>query len=335
MRRGDPQAERLRTAAFGKWHNTPDYEISAAGPVRSLADRTRASTTGTASTAARRTSGTRRCYENTTPDRAAARRSEVALLAKPWPTRRSRGSASRRPPRRTSPFFVYFAPGAAHAPHHVPKEWADKYKGKFDHGWDKQREITFEKQKKLGVIPKDTKLTPRPEHPVLGFLPGGREDGSTRACRRSSPASSNTPTPRSAGWSMRSSAMGMRDNTLIIYIVGDNGPSAEGSLTGTLNNMKTQQGFPDDVPHDARAHRRDRRAQASRTTTRCGGLGRIIAVPVDEAGRVALRRHAQRPGHVLAEAASRTRAGCARSSTTSSTSPRRSSKLPASPSRAW
>ena len=59
------------------------------------------------------------------------------------------------------PFFIYFAPGATHAPHHVPKEWADKYKGKFDHGWDKLREETFARQKKLGVIPKDCQLTPR------------------------------------------------------------------------------------------------------------------------------------------------------------------------------
>ena len=59
------------------------------------------------------------------------------------------------------PFFVYFAPGATHAPHHVPKEWVDKYKGKFDKGWDKLREETFARQKKLGVIPQDCQLTPR------------------------------------------------------------------------------------------------------------------------------------------------------------------------------
>src|SRR5437899_10694782 len=61
------------------------------------------------------------------------------------------------------PFFVYFAPGAAHAPHHVPKEWADKYKGKFDHGWDKLRKETFARQKKLRVIPSDAQLTKRHE----------------------------------------------------------------------------------------------------------------------------------------------------------------------------
>ena len=61
------------------------------------------------------------------------------------------------------PFFMYFAPGATHAPHHVPKEWADKYKGKFDQGWDKLREETFARQKQLGVIPKDCDLTERPK----------------------------------------------------------------------------------------------------------------------------------------------------------------------------
>ena len=63
------------------------------------------------------------------------------------------------------PFFMYFAPGATHAPHHVPKEWADKYKGKFDQGWDKLREETFARQKKLGVIPEECKLTKR--HPEI------------------------------------------------------------------------------------------------------------------------------------------------------------------------
>ena len=67
------------------------------------------------------------------------------------------------------PFFVYFAPGATHAPHHVPKEWADKYKGKFDQGWDKLREETFARQKKLGVIPPDAELTEAPRgDPGLG-----------------------------------------------------------------------------------------------------------------------------------------------------------------------
>ena len=60
------------------------------------------------------------------------------------------------------PFFIYFAPGATHAPHHVPKEWIARYKGKFDQGWDKLREETLARQKKLGVVPPDTKLAPKP-----------------------------------------------------------------------------------------------------------------------------------------------------------------------------
>ena len=72
------------------------------------------------------------------------------------------------------PFFIYFAPGATHAPHHVPKEWADKYKGKFDQGWDKLREEIFARQKKLGVIPQDCELTPRhKEIPSWDEMPEG------------------------------------------------------------------------------------------------------------------------------------------------------------------
>ncbi len=82
--------------------------------------------------------------------------------------------ASRRRLHPDKPFFVYFAPGATHAPHHVPKEWADKYKGKFDAGWDKLREETFARQKKLGVIPADCQLTARPkEVPAWDDMPDG------------------------------------------------------------------------------------------------------------------------------------------------------------------
>ena len=69
------------------------------------------------------------------------------------------------------PFFIYYALGATHAPHHVPKAWIDKFKGQFDQGWDKYREETFRRQLQLGVIPPDTKLTPRPaEIPAWGLI---------------------------------------------------------------------------------------------------------------------------------------------------------------------
>ena len=92
------------------------------------------------------------------------------------------------------PFFVYFAPGATHAPHHVPKEWADKYKGKFDQGWDRVREETFARQKELGVIPKDCELTARPEEiPAWDDMDDALKPSSP-ARWRCMPVSSNTPT---------------------------------------------------------------------------------------------------------------------------------------------
>ena len=73
------------------------------------------------------------------------------------------------------PFFIYYAPGATHAPHHVPKAWIEKFKGQFSQGWDKYREETFARQLKVGLIPPDTKLTPRPAEDPLG-LADGREE---------------------------------------------------------------------------------------------------------------------------------------------------------------
>jgi len=90
------------------------------------------------------------------------------------------------------PFFIYFAPGATHAPHHVPKEWADKYEGKFDGGWDKLREETIARQKKLGVIPQDCKLTARPKEIPRGAICRRRLRRCCAERWRSTPASWNT-----------------------------------------------------------------------------------------------------------------------------------------------
>jgi arylsulfatase A-like enzyme len=145
------------------------------------------------------------------------------------------------------PFFIYFAPGAAHAPHQVAKEWSDKYKGKFDHGWDRQREITFENQKRMGLIPKDTRLTPRPDS-----IPSweSRSPDEKRLYTRMQEVFAGFLEHVDAQIGRVVDAleqMGLRDDTLIIYIVGDNGPSAEGTLTGTLNVMRTMLGLKDDV----------------------------------------------------------------------------------------
>ncbi len=133
------------------------------------------------------------------------------------------------------PFFVYFAPGATHAPHHVPKEWADKYKGKFDQGWDKLREETFARQLALGVIPRDCKLTPRhKEIPAWDDMPEALKPVLRRQMEVY--AGFMEYTDYHVGRLVESvKRLGLLDDTLIFYIIGDNGASAEGTLQGTFN----------------------------------------------------------------------------------------------------
>ena len=135
------------------------------------------------------------------------------------------------------PFFVYFAPGATHAPHHVPKEWADKYKGKFDRGWDKLREEIFARQKKLGVIPQDCQLTPRhKEIPAWDEMPAALKPVLARQMEVYAGFLEYTDhhVGRLIDALKRLDAL---DDTLIYYIIGDNGASAEGTLQGTFNEM--------------------------------------------------------------------------------------------------
>jgi len=135
------------------------------------------------------------------------------------------------------PFFVYFAPGATHAPHHVPKEWADKYKGKFDQGWDKLREETFARQRKLGVIPQDSQLTPRhKEIPSWDEMPAALKPVLIRQMEVY--AGFLEYADYHVGRLVDSvKRLGLLDDTLIYYIIGDNGASAEGTLHGTYNEM--------------------------------------------------------------------------------------------------
>jgi arylsulfatase A-like enzyme len=135
------------------------------------------------------------------------------------------------------PFFVYFAPGATHAPHHVPKEWADKYKGKFDQGWDKLREETFARQKKLGVIPADCQLTPRhKEIPAWDEMPEAFKPVLRREMEVY--AGYMEYTDFHVGRILDGlKKLEILDDTLVYYIIGDNGASAEGGLNGCFNEM--------------------------------------------------------------------------------------------------
>jgi arylsulfatase len=133
------------------------------------------------------------------------------------------------------PFFMYFAPGATHAPHHVPKEWADKYKGKFNQGWDKLREETFARQKLSGVIPENAELTARPkEIPAWDDMPDVLKPILARQMEVY--AGFLEHVDYNIGRLVDTlEDLGVLDDTLIYYIIGDNGASAEGTPNGTFN----------------------------------------------------------------------------------------------------
>ena len=135
------------------------------------------------------------------------------------------------------PWFMYYSTGCAHAPHHVAKAWADKYRGRFDGGWDALREQTFERQKRLGIIPADTELTKRPAlFPPWDSLGDAEKKLYARQMEVFAGYCEN------AGWNVGRlvdalEEMGDLDNTLIFYIWGDNGASMEGTVTGSFNEM--------------------------------------------------------------------------------------------------
>ncbi len=142
------------------------------------------------------------------------------------------------------PFFVYFSTGCSHAPHHVAKEWADKYKGQFDQGWDKLREQTFARQKELGVIPADAELTPRDEaFPAWDDVPDKLKALYARQMEVYAGYSENAD--YNVGRVIDAiEELGELDNTLILWIWGDNGASMEGTITGSFNELTMQNGIP-------------------------------------------------------------------------------------------
>ena len=144
------------------------------------------------------------------------------------------------------PFFLYYAPGATHAPHHPKKEWVAKYKGKFDQGWDKVREETFARQKQMGIIPANTQLTTRQKE-IQAWESLNAEQKRLYAHMMEIYAGYLEQTDYNVGRVVEAIRdLGQLDNTLVIYIVGDNGASAEGSPQGLLNEMTFFNGIPED-----------------------------------------------------------------------------------------
>ena len=170
------------------------------------------------------------------------------------------------------PFFVYFAPGATHAPHHVTPEWSDKYKGDFDDGWDALREGIFARQKELGVVPADAELTARHEAiPAWDEMPD--ELKPVLARQMEVYAGFLEFTDHHVGRLFDAlEDLGVLEDTLVYYIIGDNGASAEGTLNGSFNEMIDFNGAAG--ARDARVHdgadRRLRRPRRRTTTSRVG-----------------------------------------------------------------
>ncbi len=144
----------------------------------------------------------------------------------------------------TKPFFAYYSTGCSHAPHHVAAEWADRYKGTFDRGWDVLREETFARQKDLGVIPADARLTPRDEaFPAWDDVPDKLKPLYARQMEVYAGYSENAD--HNVGRVIDAiDDLGELDNTLIIWIWGDNGASMEGTVTGSFNELTMQNGIP-------------------------------------------------------------------------------------------
>ncbi len=239
------------TSAFGKWHNTPAEQTTSQGPYdRWPTGRLVGFDYFYGFLAGESSQWEPAIVKNTTrvaaPEKPQYHFTEdMADQAIAW-LRRQNAIAP------DQPFFMYWAPGASHGPHHIFKEWADKYKGKFDHGWDALREEIFARQKSLGWIPSDTKLTTRPatlaawdeipesERPfqrrLMEIFAGYTEHADTQAGRVVDELE----------------RLGIRDNTLIFYVWSDNGSSSEGQR-GTISELLAQNGIATEIEDHLKA----------------------------------------------------------------------------------
>lgn len=224
------------TAAFGKWHNTPATETTAIGPKNRwpngygfeyfygfLAGET--------------SQYEPRLYENY--DFVEPPHDPTYHLTEDLKDRALAWLDQHQSYAPDKPFLMYWAPGAAHGPHHVFKEWADKYKGKFDDGWDAYRERVYKRQLELGIIPEGTKLTGRDESMAAWqSIPGEQREFQARLMEVF--AGFVEHTDRQVGELMDGiEERGLKENTLVFYIFGDNGSSAEGQ-SGSISELLAQ-----------------------------------------------------------------------------------------------
>ncbi|MBB4932778.1 arylsulfatase [Lipingzhangella halophila] len=232
------------TGAFGKWHQTPARDVSPAGPFDRWPNG----------------EGFERFYgflcaemnhwnpvlfDGTTPVEPSRRPEDGYHLSEDLVDQTIEWVRTQQTLKPEVPFFAYLPFGATHAPYHVPREYRDKYRGRFDHGWDRQRELTLQRQKELGVVPQDAELAPWAEG-VPHWDELTAEERRSAASLMELYAGFAEHTDDQVGRLVDAlEEMGELDNTLIVYILGDNGASAEGGLGGTLNEHRYASGIPD------------------------------------------------------------------------------------------
>ena len=232
------------TAAFGKWHNTPVTDITRLGPFDRYP-------TGLGFDyfygflAGETSQYEPMLFENTNPisaphdDPTYHLTEDMAEKAIEW----LRTSNTLNP---DTPFFIYFTPGAVHGPHHIFKEWADKYDGKFDEGWEVLREVTFEQQKEMGWIPQDAILNPLAKGmQKWSDVPKSQQEFQTRLMEIYAGFLEHTDVQYGKIID-ELEQQDLLDNTLVIYILSDNGPSAEG-MDGTISELLAQNSMPSTV----------------------------------------------------------------------------------------
>jgi len=240
-----PLAEMLRlngyaTAAFGKWHETAVWEASVAGPfdrwpTRQGFDKFYGFLGGeTNQWAPFLYDGTAVVELPNDPNYHFM--TDMTDKARAWIKHQKALTPDR-------PSFIYFAPGATHAPHHVPKAWIDRWKGKFDQGWDKIREESLARQIALGVVPPGTKLAPKP--PAIKDWATLSADEKRLFTRQAEVFAAFVEyTDTEVGRMLKAfEEVGQADNTLVFYVAGDNGTSGEGGPNGVFNEMSYFNGF--------------------------------------------------------------------------------------------
>lgn len=238
-----------KTSAFGKWHNTPADQTTAMGPFTYWP-------TGYGFEyfygflAGETSQWEPRLVENTSAiepphDEKYHLTEDLADQGITWLKKHRAFTPDK-------PFFMYWAPGGVHGPHHVAHQWADKYKGKFDQGWDQLRGEIFARQKKLGWVPPSTELTPRdPTMPAWADIPEAERAFQTRLMELYAGFCEHTDA-QVGRLIAHLDQTGQRDNTLIFYIWGDNGSSAEGQ-NGSISELLAQNQIPNTIGQQIKA----------------------------------------------------------------------------------